>query len=57
MNTQPLRIQFVVSAAAKARLVACVNAGNVAKTQSAPVVAILGQDLAFPERLPVLFAH
>jgi 3-hydroxypropanoate dehydrogenase len=57
MNTQPLRIQFVVSAAAKARLVACVNPGNVSKTQSAPVVAILGQDLAFPERLPVLYAH
>lgn len=57
MNTQPLRIQFVVSADAKERLVACVNAGNVAKTRGAPVVAILGQDLAFPERLPVLFAH
>jgi 3-hydroxypropanoate dehydrogenase len=57
MNTQPLRIQFVVSEAAKEQLVACVNAGNVAKTRSAPVVAILGQDLAFPERLPVLFAH
>jgi 3-hydroxypropanoate dehydrogenase len=57
MNTQPLRIQFVVSGVAKERLVACVNAGNVAKTRSAPVVAILGQDLAFPEHLPRLFAH
>lgn len=57
MNTQPLRVQFVVSDEAKEQLVACVNMGNVAKTRSAPVVAILGQDLAFPERLPTLFAH
>ena len=47
----------MVSTAAKERLVACINAGNVAKTRQAPVVAILGQDLAFPEHLPVLFAH
>jgi 3-hydroxypropanoate dehydrogenase len=57
MNTQPLRVIFVVTDAAKESLVACLNPGNVAKTRSAPVVAILGQDLAFPERLPVLFAH
>ncbi|MDP3822274.1 MAG: malonic semialdehyde reductase [Burkholderiales bacterium] len=57
MNTQPMRLKFVVSAAAKARLVACVNPGNVTKTQTAPVVAIVGQDLAFPEHLPRLFAH
>jgi len=54
MNTQPLRLQFLVSDAAKARLEACVNAGNVAKTRSAPVVAIPGMDLDFPERLPRL---
>lgn len=57
MNSQPMRLQFVVSAAAKERLVACVNPGNVAKTQGAPVVVIVGQDMAFAERLPVLFAH
>lgn len=57
MNCQPLRIRFVVSDEAKAKLLSCVNAGNVAKTQSAPVVAVLGQDLAFPDRLPQLFAH
>ena len=57
MNTQPMRLKFVVSAKAKARLVACVNPGNVTKTQAAPVVAIIGQDLAFPEHLPRLFAH
>ena len=54
MNSQPLRVQFLVSDAAKERLVACLNAGNVAKTRSAPVVAILGMDLDIPERLPRL---
>ena len=57
MNSQPMRLRFVVSAQAKERLVACVNPGNVAKTQTAPVVAIIGQDMAFAQRLPVLFAH
>ncbi len=57
MNCQPMRLQFVVSASAKERLVTCLNPGNVAKTQSAPMVAIVGQDLAFAQHLPVLFAH
>jgi len=57
MNTQPMRLKFVISAAAKQRLLSCVNAGNVAKTQAAPVVVIVGQDLGFPEQLPRLFAH
>jgi 3-hydroxypropanoate dehydrogenase len=57
MNTQPMRLKFVVSAAAKERLLACVNPGNVAKTRAAPVVAIVGQDLGFPDLLPRLFAH
>jgi 3-hydroxypropanoate dehydrogenase len=57
MNTQPMRLKFVVSAEAKQRLVSCLNPGNVAKAQAAPVVVIVGQDLAFPENLPRLFAH
>ena len=57
MNCQPLRLQFVTSPEAKARLVACLNPGNVAKATAAPVVVILGQDLAFAERLPQLFPH
>lgn len=57
MNSQPMRITFAVSEAARERLAACVNPGNVAKVRGAPVVAIVGQDLSFPERLPVLFAH
>jgi 3-hydroxypropanoate dehydrogenase len=57
MNTQPMRLKFVVSPGAKQLLLSCVNAGNVAKTQAAPVVVIVGQDLGFPEHLPRLFAH
>ena len=57
MNSQPMRVQFVVSQSAKQKLLACVNPGNVAKTTEAPVVAIIGQDLAFADQLPVLFAH
>jgi len=57
MNCQPMRLRFAISAEAKARLATCVNAGNVEKILSAPVVAVVGQDMAFAGRLPVLFAH
>lgn len=57
MNTQPMRLKFIVSAAAKERLLPCLNPGNLAKTRAAPVVALIGHDLGFPELLPRLFAH
>ncbi len=57
MNCQPLRVIFVKGQAARARLAACVNAGNVSKVNTAPVVAVLGHDLAFPDQLGTLFAH
>jgi 3-hydroxypropanoate dehydrogenase len=57
MNTQPMRLKFVVSPQAKARLVSCLNPGNVAKASAAPVVVIVGQDLSFPDQLHRLFAH
>ncbi len=56
-NTSPLRIVFVQSAAAKERLAACMNPGNVEKTRLAPVTAVLGMDLEFYEKLPRLFPH
>ncbi len=56
-NASPARIVFVRSPAAKARLLECVSPGNVDKTRSAPVTAIIGMDLAFHEKLPVLFPH
>ncbi len=56
-NSSPARIVFVRSPAAKEKLLACVSPGNVAKTQSAPVTAVLGIDYAFYEKLPFLFPH
>ncbi len=57
MNSQPMRLKFVVSDAAKARLLPALYASNVDKARAAPVVAVLGMDLAFPALLPRLFAH
>jgi 3-hydroxypropanoate dehydrogenase len=56
-NCTPARIAFVRSADAKARLVECMDAGNVRKVQEAPVTAIVGMDMAFYEQLPRLFPH
>ncbi|MGC3992745.1 MAG: malonic semialdehyde reductase [Propionicimonas sp.] len=54
MNSQPLRITFVRSEAAKARLLPLLAEGNRAKSASAPVVAILAADTDFHEHLPVV---
>jgi nitroreductase len=56
-NCNPLRIVFVRTPQAKARLLACLPPGNVAKTQLAPVTAILAMDLRFHDQLPKLFPH
>ena len=57
MNCQPLRIQFLRSPEAKERLRPALMPNNVAKTMSAPVVAILGYDTKFYENLPRTFPH
>ncbi len=56
-NNSPARLQFVRSAEGKARLLACVSAGNVAKITQAPVTVIIGMDLEFHDKLPKLFPH
>ena len=56
-NCSPARIVFVVSDEAKARLKPCLMEGNVAKTMSAPVTAIIGSDQKFYDRLGDLFPH
>ena len=56
-NTSPARFQFVRSAQAKDRLLACVSPGNVAKITQAPVTVIIGMDLLFHDMLPKLFPH
>lgn len=56
-NCSPLRIVFVKSPEAKARLKPALLEGNVAKTMKAPVTAIFAHDSRFFEHLPRLFPH
>jgi len=56
-NCSPARVVFVVSPEAKARLKPCLSLGNVEQTMAAPATAIIGHDLAFPDRLPELSPH
>lgn len=57
MNSQPLRIVFVRSAAARERLVTHLSDGNKAKTAAAPLVAVLAFDGEFHEQMPTVFPH
>jgi 3-hydroxypropanoate dehydrogenase len=54
-NTMPMRVVFVKSAEAKARLKPALAAGNVEKTMAAPVCAIVAIDTRFYEHIPRLF--
>lgn len=56
-NTTPARILFVKSAEAKAKLEPSLSEGNHDKTLAAPCVAIIGYDMRFYDKLPVLFPH
>jgi 3-hydroxypropanoate dehydrogenase len=56
-NCCPARFLFVVSPAAKAKLLGCVSPGNVVKVEQAPVTAIIGMDERFHEKIPFLFPH
>lgn len=56
-NCSPARIVFVKSDTAKQLLKPCLMEGNIEKTMSAPVTAIIGQDMTFYEKLPELFPH
>jgi 3-hydroxypropanoate dehydrogenase len=55
MNSSPLRIVFVRSAEAKARLLPALAPMNVDKVKTAPVTAIFAYDSAFHEEMPRLF--
>src|SRR5436190_5126534 len=57
MNTQPMRLLFLRTAAAKERIKPHLAPGNVDKTMAAPVTVVIGHDLAFHEHLPRLFPH
>lgn len=57
MNCSPMRVRFVRSTQARARLLSAVLPGNAEKVRTAPVVAIIAHDTAFYEQLPKLFPH
>jgi len=56
-NSCPLRLLFLQSPEAKARLKPFLMESNIDKTMTAPVVAILAMDMRFHEHLPFLFPH
>jgi 3-hydroxypropanoate dehydrogenase len=56
-NMCPMRVVFVRSREAKEKLRPALDAGNVDKTMSAPVTAIIAMDVHFYEQLPKLFPH
>lgn len=57
LNSCPARIVFIKSQAAKLRLKDCLNEGNVTKSMTAPVVALVGMDLEFYSKLNKLWPH
>lgn len=56
-NCSPMRVVFVMSPDAKAKLAPAMDEGNRQKTNEALATAILGMDMAFYEKLPYLFPH
>lgn len=56
-NASPARFVFVRSPEGKAKLGPALDAGNREKTLAAPVTVIVGHDMAFYDKLPVLFPH
>ena len=56
-NCSPMRLIFVKTPEGKAKLSPALSAGNRDKTMQAPATAIIGYDLEFYDKLPVLFPH
>jgi 3-hydroxypropanoate dehydrogenase len=57
MNQQPLRVVLVRTDEGKQRLLPHLMGSNQAKTEKAPLVAVLAADLDFHVKLPDLFPH
>ncbi len=56
-NCSPARFAFVTTPEGKEKVLAGMSAGNQEKTRQAPVVVVIGMDMAFYEKLPQLFPH
>ena len=56
-NCCPMRILFLKTDEAKARLLPALSPTNVEKSRTAPYVAIIAYDTEFIDKLPQLFPH
>lgn len=56
-NCSPMRIVFVQSKEGKEKLKSCLAPGNIDKTMTAPVTALIASDYEFYNHLPKLFPH
>lgn len=56
-NCLPMRVVYIKSQEQKERLKPFLAPGNVDKTMTAPVTAIIAQDTEFYEKLPKTFPH
>lgn len=56
-NCSPMRIVFVQSNEAREKLKPCLAPGNIDKTMTAPVTALIASDYEFYNHLPNLFPH
>jgi 3-hydroxypropanoate dehydrogenase len=56
-NASPARFVFVRTQEGKAKLKQALSPGNIEKTMTAPVTAIVAYDTAFYDKLPFLFPH
>jgi 3-hydroxypropanoate dehydrogenase len=56
-NCSPARVVFVRTPEGKEKLKPALSEGNRDKTMKAPVIAIIGSDFEFYEKLPKLFPH
>ncbi|MCI0756626.1 malonic semialdehyde reductase [Teichococcus vastitatis] len=56
-NCEPARFVFIRTPEAKEKLRPALSSGNLEKTMSAPVIAIVAWDVAFYSKLPELFPH
>lgn len=57
VNCSPARIVFVRSEAGKAKLKDALSPGNIEKSMTAPVLAVVGYETRFYDDLPRLFPH
>lgn len=55
MNVQPMRILFLRTPQAKARLIPALSPGNVDKVKQAPVTAVIATDTRFYEHMPTIW--